>query len=953
MKKNITSFLVFFFISISSTGQTSHMILVGGNTDIFSPNYLLINAGDTVKFHNIGGYHNVNGTQITYPNNPISFEGPSAGVPWSSNWSMSIVFDSVGNYDYQCDPHVGMGMVGQIIVQPRPDCNGIVNGTSVTDSCGICQQAYIYNFVTHVATFINDTNGLILGPTELLVFPGSAGDPFWNSSCLDCNGIANGTSITDSCGVCQQAYIYNYITHTVTFLNDTNGVVFGPTEILVLPGDPGDSYWNANCSDCNGFVNGTSITDSCGVCQQAYIYNYITHVITFLNDTNGVVLDPTEILVMPADPGNPYWNSSCGYVDCNGIANGTSVIDSCGTCQQAYIYNYISHTVTFLNDTNGLVLGPTEMLVMPGDAGDTYWNSNCKDCNGIVNGLAMVDDCGVCQSALIYNYVTHVATPITDTTGYVFGPTEMLVMPNSSSNPNWNSSCTIDCNGIINGPAITDSCGVCHLAYIYNYTIHAVTYINDTTGLTLAWNELLYFPGQTTSPNWNSCTIDCNGIVNGLAMVDDCGVCQSALIYNYVTHVATPITDTTGYVFGPTEILVMPNSSSNPNWNNSCSGGCTDSTAFNYDPLATYDDGSCIVIIYGCTDPGAVNYYAGANTDDGSCCYLVGCTDPTANNYDPNACFDDNSCTYVSGCQAGPVTGVNMTAVIHNRATFNWDNMNSSTCDVDQMVIRYREVGTSSWTNKFLGNPVGSTTYYGTSKRVIGLTPSTTYEYQFKIWYVGVSSPVNWGANPSGQFTTLDECPNVGNFAVTTPLTTRATFTWDDSNGAYSFVRIKLRVDSISNPSPSDWTNAGGFGVTYGTWTRNKNGLTPGETYRGQSKTWCDPAGGPYKASAWTPLLFWTQPTSVRMGEEYTVGNLEVYPNPSRDVFNISFTSEEIQNVIVRVMNLLGEEIVEEDLQQFVGEYTKQIDLANYTKGVYFLEITTNNGVVNKKLILQ
>ena len=50
---------------------------------------------------------------------------------------------------------------------------------------------------------------------------------------------------------------------------------------------------------------------------------------------------------------------------------------------------------------------------------------------------------------------------------------------------------------------------------------------------------------------------------------------------------------------------------------------------------------------------------------------------------------------------------------------------------------------------------------------------------RFKIWYVGVSSPVNWGANPSGTFTTLDECPNVGNFAVSTPLTTRATFTWD------------------------------------------------------------------------------------------------------------------------------------------------------------------------------
>ena len=341
----------------------------------------------------------------------------------------------------------------------------------------------------------------------------------------------------------------------------------------------------------------------------------------------------------------------------------------------------------------------------------------------------------------------------------------------------------------------------------------------------------------------------------------------------------------------------------------------------------------------------------------GSCSACVvsvpGCTDPAATNYDPLATTDDGSCLYPSTCNATPVTGVYVDQIIHNRATFNWDNMNSSTCAVDQMVIRYREVGTSSWTQKFLGNPVGSTTYYGTSKRVINLTPSTQYEYQFKIWYVGVSSPVNWGANPSGTFTTLDECPNVGNFAVSTPLTTRATFTWDDSNGAYSFVRIKLRVDSISNPSASDWQNAGGFGINYGTWTRNKNGLTPGETYRGQSKTWCDPAGGPYKASSWTPLVFWTQPTSIRLDGESVIANLDVYPNPSRDIFNVSFTSEEAQDLDVRVINVVGEAVYTENLEEFIGEYTKQIDLANYTKGVYFLEITTNNGVVNKKLILQ
>ena len=87
--------------------------------------------------------------------------------------------------------------------------------------------------------------------------------------------------------------------------------------------------------------------------------------------------------------------------------------------------------------------------------------------------------------------------------------------------------------------------------------------------------------------------------------------------------------------------------------------------------------------------------------------------------------------------------------------------------------------------------------------------------------------------------------------------------------------------------------------------------------------------------------------------ENSSIENLNIYPNPSRDIFNVSFTTEEKQNLKVRLVNVIGEQLVSEDLQQFIGTYTKQLDLTNKAKGVYFLEIETDDGVINKKLILQ
>ncbi|MDG2138740.1 MAG: hypothetical protein P8J77_00865, partial [Flavobacteriales bacterium] len=54
-----------------------------------------------------------------------------------------------------------------------------------------------------------------------------------------------------------------------------------------------------------------------------------------------------------------------------------------------------------------------------------------------------------------------------------------------------------------------------------------------------------------------------------------------------------------------------------------------------------------IGVVSGCTDPLAYNFNPIANTDDGSCVY-AGCTDSLALNYDSLAIVDDGSCIYTS-----------------------------------------------------------------------------------------------------------------------------------------------------------------------------------------------------------------------------------------------------------------------------------------------------------------
>ena len=98
---------------------------------------------------------------------------------------------------------------------------------------------------------------------------------------------------------------------------------------------------------------------------------------------------------------------------------------------------------------------------------------------------------------------------------------------------------------------------------------------------------------------------------------------------------------------------------------------------------------------------------------------------------------------------------------------------------------------------------------------------------------------------------------------------------------------------------------------------------------------------------------------SARSGEEFSgqsdlaLETFTVGPNPNTGKFSLSFDISSKGETEIRVLDLNGETIYTEDLGNFSGNYSKEFDISNFAKGVYFLQITQNERAFTKKVVTQ
>ncbi|HKR06069.1 MAG TPA: T9SS type A sorting domain-containing protein [Bacteroidia bacterium] len=83
------------------------------------------------------------------------------------------------------------------------------------------------------------------------------------------------------------------------------------------------------------------------------------------------------------------------------------------------------------------------------------------------------------------------------------------------------------------------------------------------------------------------------------------------------------------------------------------------------------------------------------------------------------------------------------------------------------------------------------------------------------------------------------------------------------------------------------------------------------------------------------------------------ISGLTVYPNPSHNgKFQLSFSSDKEENVVISIKDALGKSLIEKALADFTGKYSEEINLSAFSKGIYTVELKTGDGRINKKLIL-
>lgn len=93
--------------------------------------------------------------------------------------------------------------------------------------------------------------------------------------------------------------------------------------------------------------------------------------------------------------------------------------------------------------------------------------------------------------------------------------------------------------------------------------------------------------------------------------------------------------------------------------------------------------------------------------------------------------------------------------------------------------------------------------------------------------------------------------------------------------------------------------------------------------------------------------------TCLGVEDAENISDFSCYPNPTDGIFTIQFTQEVSEAVSIRILNVEGKIVAQENLQNFSGKYSKQFDLTQFESGLYVIEIAVGTNIQTQRIVLQ
>jgi hypothetical protein len=166
---------------------------------------------------------------------------------------------------------------------------------------------------------------------------------------------------------------------------------------------------------------------------------------------------------------------------------------------------------------------------------------------------------------------------------------------------------------------------------------------------------------------------------------------------------------------------------------------------------------------------------------------------------------------------------------------------------------------------------------------------------------------------------------------------------WMDGDSSYTNFTNNWGTLGVSNPANKPnpkggalgWTNGNGVFYLFG----GISGISSSNVYNDLWKYTIDTACGVCPASTGIP-------------ENNFTNELFVFPNPTNSFLSISFPSPGNQTIELRIYSTLGQLQFFQSFKSFEKLFQKEINVEELSEGIYFLQLKTKDGTINRKVII-